>query len=67
MVVSSVDGTGKDGYWEKWLGDKSSEAASLAFVASSRPQHLLVWAVPEINDAQKKQLEGLGFRVQNLE
>lgn len=64
MVVSSKDRTGTtDGFWQQWLEVKTSEAARLAFVASSRPKHLLVWAVPETDEKQQKQLEGIGFNV----
>jgi len=65
MLVSSPSNSGKikDGYWKTWLEDTSSEAARLAYVASSRPKHLLVWAVPKTGDfkADRETLEKLGF------
>ncbi|MEN6427322.1 MAG: UvrD-helicase domain-containing protein [Phycisphaerales bacterium] len=62
MLVSAPSKQGtSDGYWIQWLEDPSSEAARLAYVASSRPQHLLVWAVPEQKNADYSRLEALGF------
>jgi DNA helicase-2/ATP-dependent DNA helicase PcrA len=64
MLVSSLDTRGThDGHWTFWLEDPSSEAARLAYVASSRPQQLLVWAIPDPSDAEKKRLSNIGFRV----
>lgn len=63
MLVSSLSRQGKkDGYWEEWLSDKNSEAARLAYVASSRPKEILVWAVPEANETQRNKLIKLGFQ-----
>ncbi len=62
MLVSAPSKQGtSDGHWHQWLGDPSSEAARFAYVASSRPQHLLVWAVPEEKNADYTRLEKLGF------
>lgn len=61
MVVSapSTQGT-KDGHWTQWLEDPTSEAARLGYVASSRPKHLLVWAIPkEERDTDYGRLEKL--------
>ena len=60
MVVSSPF-KGNDGHWEKWLEDSTKEPARFAYVASSRPKQVLVWAVPEVNDVQKNKLIGLGM------
>jgi DNA helicase-2/ATP-dependent DNA helicase PcrA len=64
MLVSSLyKGQGsKTGHWEDWLSDKNSEAARIAYVASSRPRKLLVWAVPNIDSTQKNKLIELGFK-----
>lgn len=68
MVVSSVDKRGTtDGHWEQWLADKTAEAARLAFVASSRASHLLVWAVPDVDDDQRRQIKELGFSFVDLD
>lgn len=67
MVVSSLDKRGTtDGHWEHWLEDASNEAARLAYVASSRPRHLLVWAIPEVDDTQKKRIEDIGFQFSDI-
>ena len=68
MVVSALHkgGATKDGHWEYWLEDKNSEAARLAYVASSRPRHLLVWAVPEGNGGHDTALSELGFSIERL-
>ena len=67
MVVSSPSAKGKDGYWEKWLVDNSQEPARFAYVASSRPKQVLVWAVPEVNDVQRNKLIALGMREIKME
>ena len=62
MLVSAPSKQGtSDGYWPQWLEDPSSEAARLAYVASSRPKYLLVWAIPEQPNADYKQLEKRGL------
>lgn len=67
MLVSSLSKSGTiDGHWEQWLEDPGSEAARLAYVASSRPQQLLVWAVPKLNENQKKRIEKIGFELIDL-
>ena len=63
MLVSapSKSGNSNDNHWEYWLEDPTSEAARLAYVASSRPRHLLIWAVPKGNDGDMTKLADLGF------
>jgi DNA helicase-2/ATP-dependent DNA helicase PcrA len=64
MLVSSTGKSGtRDGHWTFWLDDPASEAARLAYVASSRPQQLLVWAIPDPSQAEKGRLESLGFKI----
>jgi DNA helicase II / ATP-dependent DNA helicase PcrA len=66
LLVSAPDTRGtNDGYWEQWLADKSSEAARLAYVASSRPKHLLAWAIPDDGKDLSKITE-LGFHIVSL-
>ena len=64
MVVSSPTGHGDGGHWRQWL-DKTSgggEHARFAYVASSRPVRLLVWAIPKDDDeGSVADLENLGF------
>jgi len=64
LLVSARDKTGTtDGYWTQWLQNPGSEAARLAYVASSRPQHLLVWALPDPTEDEQTQIRGLGFDI----
>jgi len=71
MLVSSRNKSGTtDGYWTQWLDDPASEAARLAYVASSRPQKLIVWAIPtpsKKEQDQLKRLEKIGFQVLALD
>jgi hypothetical protein len=67
MLVSAPTQHGPDGHWTHWLTDPNSEAARMAYVASSRPKHFLVWAIPK-RDSKKEQeedvakLTGRGFK-----
>ncbi len=62
MVVSAPSTRGtSDGHWTQWLASPSSEAARFAYVASSRPQYLLVWAIPEQRDNDYGRLRKYGF------
>ena len=64
MLVSSLDTRGtSDGYWTMWLDNAASEAARLAYVASSRPCQLLVWAIPDPSEAELDKLTQVGFHV----
>ena len=64
MLVSSLDTRGtSDGYWTMWLDNPASEATRLAYVASSRPRQLLVWAIPEPSEAELDKLTQIGFHV----
>jgi DNA helicase-2/ATP-dependent DNA helicase PcrA len=63
MVVSSPTNQG-EGYWKNWLEDPQSENARFAYVASTRPTNLLIWAVPGTLENQDiEQLQSLGFEV----
>jgi DNA helicase-2/ATP-dependent DNA helicase PcrA len=68
MLVSSLDkrGATKDGHWSFWLEDSSSEKARLAYVASSRPKHLLVWAVADASKGDVNRLKDMGFSIMDL-
>jgi hypothetical protein len=64
MLVSAPTKQGSDdNHWEHWLNDPNSEAARLAYVASSRPKHLLIWAVPKGSNSDIARLTDLGFAV----
>lgn len=63
LLVSAPTTRTTDGHWTRWLENPQFEAARLAYVASSRPRNLLVWAIPEPTDDQKSQIEQLGFHI----
>ena len=64
MFVSSAGKQGGVGAnWKEWLEDPNSEAARLAYVASSRPRELLIWAVKILKPKEKIKLENIGFVV----
>lgn len=63
MLISNPTRNGTGTHWSHWIGDKTSEAARFAYVASSRPKHILVWCVKKLNASDKKKLESLGFEV----
>lgn len=50
-------------HWKEWLADPASEGARFAYVASSRPRYMLIWAVKALKAAEKETLTGLGFEL----
>lgn len=62
VVVSSLR-AGAQGHWKDWLKDPLSEAARFAYVASSRPRHLLIWGVKTLKPAERTRIAELGFEV----
>ena len=64
MLVSSKTASGGTGAnWKEWLKCTESEAARFAYVASSRPKEILIWAVPKLVKTDEKILEDLGFEI----
>ncbi len=65
LLVSAPSRQGtQDGHWTQWLEDSKTEAARLAYVASSRPRHLLAWAVPNsIDKREEETIRKLGFHI----
>lgn len=67
LVVSSKDKKSKGGHYEHWLSEdiNEKEFVRFAYVASSRPKHLLIWAIPKKNNNKflEKILE-LGFEIE---
>lgn len=61
MLVSSTK-QGEASHWKEWMDDPQSEAARFAYVASSRPRHILIWAVKAVSAADRKKLIALGFQ-----
>lgn len=62
-MLVSASRRGDQSHWADWIGDKDSEAARLAYVASSRPKSLLVWAVKKLKASERTTLQGLGFEI----
>lgn len=63
VVVSSQQPGVHQSHWQDWLRDRRSEAARFAYVASSRPQHMLIWAVKKLKAEDRPVLAQLGFEV----
>ena len=65
LVSNPTRQGGGGGFWLNWLEDPKSEYARFAYVASSRPKYLLVWAIPnktlEREEGNLKILKDLGF------
>lgn len=62
MLVSSIK-PGEQSHWTEWLADPKSEAARFAYVASSRPKSILIWAVKSLVENERVQLMQLGFHI----
>jgi hypothetical protein len=60
-MLVSTGRKGEGSHWSEWLIDPRSEAARFAYVASSRPRHILIWAVKALKAPEKKKLTDLGF------
>lgn len=65
MLISNPTRSGTGTHWSHWIGDNTAEAARFAYVASSRPKHILVWCVKKLKPSEQKELENLGFKVLN--
>jgi len=63
VVVSSLQPGSHLSHWQDWLRDPESEAARFAYVASSRPRHILIWAVKKLKPAERPVLAKLGFKL----
>jgi hypothetical protein len=63
VVVSSLQKGIYLSHWKEWLIDPGSEGARFAYVASSRPRHMLIWAVKKLKADEKETLTGLGFEI----
>nr|WP_315485341.1 ATP-dependent helicase [uncultured Undibacterium sp.] len=61
MLVSSSR-QGEQAHWKEWLGSPTSEGARFAYVASSRPRHILIWAVKTLKKEEREALMSLGFQ-----
>ncbi|KDN97016.1 UvrD-helicase domain-containing protein [Pseudomonas donghuensis] len=64
-MLVSASRRGDQSHWADWISDKNLEAARLAYVASSRPKNLLVWAVKKLKAAERITLQRIGFEIAN--
>ncbi len=62
VLLSSLK-AGSQGNWKDWLHDPLSEAARFAYVASSRPRHLLIWGVKTLKPGERVRMADLGFEI----
>lgn len=63
VVVSSLKRSVYLSHWQDWLANPTSEGGRFAYVASSRPRHLLIWAVKTLKPAETDTLTALGFEL----
>jgi DNA helicase II / ATP-dependent DNA helicase PcrA len=68
MLVSSETKNSEGGHYEHWISNlpEHNEYIRFAYVASSRPKNLLIWAIPKIKKDRKKILEELN-KILNIE
>ena len=67
LIVSAKDKKSKGGHFEHWLSEQPDEKefVRFAYVASSRPKHLLIWAIPKIaNNQFIEKIKDLGFETE---
>jgi DNA helicase-2/ATP-dependent DNA helicase PcrA len=64
MLVSSPDKRSKGGHFEHWLDPSpgNEEHRRFAYVACSRPRHLLIVAVKKLSSVQRAGLTALGLK-----
>lgn len=67
MLISNPTRNGTGTHWSHWIGDNTSESSRFAYVASSRPKHILVWCVKKLKSSEQKELKDLGFEVLGFE
>jgi DNA helicase II / ATP-dependent DNA helicase PcrA len=67
LIVSAKDKKSRGGHFEQWISDKHDEKefVRFAYVASSRPKHLMIWAIPKTNNNQIiDKIKDLGFEIE---
>jgi len=60
LFMSTHDARGKTGYWENWLLE-GEESMRIAYIACTRPKHLLCWGVPVLTAEGRIKIESIGF------
>lgn len=63
MLISSTKPSGKESHWKEWINSPNSEAARMAYVASSRPRDMIIWAVKKLKTNEIHPLRELGFDI----
>lgn len=58
ILISSAH-DGGESHWKRWTKDPDSEAARFAYVASSSPKELLIWAEKALKPEEREQLEAI--------
>lgn len=68
LLISSKDQRSPGGHFEHWLHPEpgKEEYQRFAYVACSRPRHLLVIATPQLTATQLSELAALGLDIQDL-
>jgi DNA helicase-2/ATP-dependent DNA helicase PcrA len=70
LLVSSPNNAGqKTGrHYEDWIGlSDDKEHIRFGYVASSRPKHLLIWAIPKTaNNTNLAKMEAMGFTLESF-
>jgi DNA helicase-2/ATP-dependent DNA helicase PcrA len=65
LLISSHDKKSQGGHFNHWLNPgEEDEYPRIAYVACSRPKHLLIIATPKLKDSELKQLTKLGLQKQ---
>ena len=70
LVVSAKNKKSKGGHFSQWISENITEKeyVRFAYVASSRPKHLLIWAIPKgSSKLLLKKITALGFEVETPE
>jgi len=68
LLVSAPDRRSQGGHFEHWLrpSPDNKEHTRFAYVACSRPKHLLVIATPTLNATQLKEMQNRGLVPQDM-
>lgn len=67
LIVSAKDKKSRGGHFEQWLSEEPNEKefVRFAYVASSRPKHLVIWAIPKVkNNKFITKIKELGFETE---
>lgn len=62
LLVSAPNKQSKGGHFEHWLENPENEYNRFAYVACTRPKHLLIVATPKLKKASRDILISLGLK-----